>query len=160
MSATPSPARQGAPAPAARLAPLVQASVRALRVAPPGAWWLVAGLAGGLLYLALSRWPFPVDPAHTICLFRQMTHLDCPGCGLTRSIAELARGHLGAALRIHPLGPLLVAEAALAWAWWGLVLARRVRAPSLGAVNLALLAHAVALLALWGARLATRTLPG
>lgn len=41
------------------------------------------------------------------CLFRAMTTLPCPFCGMTTSFAHLTRGHVAAAIRAHPGGPLL-----------------------------------------------------
>lgn len=42
----------------------------------------------------VSRWLPP-------CPFYLLTGLYCPGCGLTRAICELARGHIGAAFRFN-----------------------------------------------------------
>jgi hypothetical protein len=50
----------------------------------------------------LSDYPLP----HT-CASRAWFRLDCPGCGLTRSMIHLAHGHWTAATRVHRLGPLL-----------------------------------------------------
>ena len=52
-----------------------------------------------------------------LCLFHRLTGLDCPTCGLTRSIAAAARLDLGAAWRFHPFGPFLLAGLILAPAW-------------------------------------------
>jgi hypothetical protein len=41
------------------------------------------------------------------CLFRKLTTLPCPMCGLTTSFAHLVRGELAEAFRCHPAGPLL-----------------------------------------------------
>lgn len=38
------------------------------------------------------------------CLFRRMTGLPCPGCGMTRSLEEIWRGNLPLSIRYHPLG--------------------------------------------------------
>ncbi len=43
------------------------------------------------------------------CLFRWLTGLPCPACGLTTSFALMARGQVLAALRAHVLGPGLYA---------------------------------------------------
>jgi hypothetical protein len=40
------------------------------------------------------------------CLFRSVTTLPCPFCGMTTAFAHLTRGHLRAALRAHPGSPL------------------------------------------------------
>jgi hypothetical protein len=42
-----------------------------------------------------------------ICPTATFLGIPCPGCGLTRATLELAHGHLGAALALHPLAPLI-----------------------------------------------------
>ncbi len=57
----------------------------------------------------------------SFCLFRQLTGLRCPGCGLTRSFVFLAHGQFLEALRMHPLGPILylvVIQQAAVRSWW------------------------------------------
>ena len=43
-------------------------------------------------------------PIHIPCLFSTVTGIQCPACGLTRSVASIARGDLGASLAYHPAG--------------------------------------------------------
>jgi hypothetical protein len=43
-----------------------------------------------------------------LCLCQLVTHAPCPGCGVTRSGANLVRGHFVRAVEYHPLGPLLI----------------------------------------------------
>lgn len=45
---------------------------------------------------------FPELPA--VCLSRRLFGVDCPGCGLTRSLVSLARGDLAASWSYHRLG--------------------------------------------------------
>ena len=55
-----------------------------------------------------------------VCLFRQLTGLPCPACGMTRSIVLTLDGHLGTALRLNLAGPvwvLAVATLAVALLW-------------------------------------------
>ncbi len=40
------------------------------------------------------------------CIFRWVTGLPCPFCGMTTAFALMAQGDVGAAFRIHVLGPL------------------------------------------------------
>jgi hypothetical protein len=121
--------------------------------------WLLAGLAGLAGLAVLHSWTPSNDPATAICLFRRLLHLPCPGCGLTRAFAHLAKGEWNAALRMHPLAPVLALEAVLGWLAWGAALAARrpfrlpVRADRLALV------HAAALVVLWLGRAATGTLP-
>lgn len=53
------------------------------------------------------------------CFPMRAWNVPCPGCGVTTAVALAARGHGLAALRVQPLGPLLVA-AALGLAGWAL----------------------------------------
>jgi hypothetical protein len=41
------------------------------------------------------------------CIFRRLTTLPCPFCGLTTSFAHIVRGNLADAVRCHPAGPVL-----------------------------------------------------
>jgi hypothetical protein len=50
----------------------------------------------------LPEWPLPET-----CPARMIFHVDCPGCGLTRSFIHLARGDWRASWNIHHVGMLL-----------------------------------------------------
>ena len=50
-------------------------------------------------------------PAHIPCLFSTATGIQCPACGITRSVASIARGDLAASLAYHPMGILLAGSA-------------------------------------------------
>jgi hypothetical protein len=78
---------------------------------------------------------------------------------MTRALAHLAKGEWSAAVRDHPLAPLLALEGLLGWAIWGVALAaaRPLRLPL--RLETLLLANAAALFALWLGRAATGTLP-
>lgn len=101
----------------------------------------------------------PITSGPTLCPFALITGTACPGCGLTRAAASLARGDLASALTLHPL-ILLVALWALGWWVTGFV-RRRGREVRLdpGLVNRLLVASGVAFIALWLVRLGTGTLP-
>ena len=47
-----------------------------------------------------------------LCLFRRVTGVPCPSCGLTRSWQAAGHGRVRDAVRSHPLGPLTMAVAA------------------------------------------------
>jgi hypothetical protein len=48
------------------------------------------------------QWPVPET-----CLVHVLFHADCPGCGMTRSIICLARGHWHQSIRYHNMGWVL-----------------------------------------------------
>ncbi len=52
-----------------------------------------------------------------LCPFAILTRHPCPGCGLTRGTLALLRGHVGEALRFHPLVPVVSPLVALALGW-------------------------------------------
>jgi hypothetical protein len=39
-----------------------------------------------------------------VCWFKAASHLPCPGCGLTRSLASITHLHLGDSFAYHPFG--------------------------------------------------------
>jgi|SRR4051812_4510607 len=71
------------------------------------------GLAAG--QLGLAAWLTPSGDSVTangrplggLCLVHNLFGVDCPFCGMTRSFVALTHGHVGAAFRFHPAGPLL-----------------------------------------------------
>lgn len=68
-------------------------------------------LTGGMIILAASfLYTYVEGVAGAItpgCLFKRVTGLPCLLCGMTRSMAATAHGHLGDAFRFHLLGPPL-----------------------------------------------------
>ena len=40
----------------------------------------------------------------TLCLFKNVTGIPCPSCGVTRSLIFLMQGNIGEAIYINPLG--------------------------------------------------------
>ena len=121
--------------------------------------WLLGSAVIVLAFFGLGAW-FPAEGAGGgVCISRRFFHLPCPGCGMTRAIAAIARGDWRAALALQPLAPLLLAQGA---AFWLAVLRRCLRgAPSAWPEipRALLVANLAALLLLWVARLATGTLP-
>jgi len=49
-----------------------------------------------------------VTTTPSLCPFKLVTGLPCPGCGMTRSVVTLMHGDLTASLYFHPLGIMLV----------------------------------------------------
>ena len=62
-----------------------------------------------------------VDPDHPlpveVCVFKALTGLPCPTCGLTRALCHALRGDWAQSLAYHPAG-LLLAAALTGWAAW------------------------------------------
>jgi hypothetical protein len=111
-------------------------------------WLLAPPLA--LLVAAGAAWLGLV-----LCPFRLLTHLPCPGCGMTRAMLALCHGDLRAALIAHPLSPFLAVALGVWWVNNLLAASGRPRLVTLpaSAGRLWWLALAAAL-ALWIARLA------
>lgn len=65
----------------------------------------------------------PFDDYFTVCGFKNLTGLPCPGCGLTHSFCALGKGNLFDAFAFNALGPLLFLALALIWVRAALVLA-------------------------------------
>jgi len=61
-------------------------------------------LAFGAVLVATAVSPDWLAALPTLCPFRWVTGLPCPGCGLTRSVVAAAHGDVGQALVFHPLG--------------------------------------------------------
>ena len=88
------------------------AAGRSVRAAPKRlafVGWLLAPLLALVVAAEASRLGV------VLCPFRRITHLPCPGCGMTRALLALCRGDLHSALAIHPLSPF---AAALLCGWW------------------------------------------
>ena len=69
------------------------------------------GIAGAILTLAV---PYiimlsdsHVESSQSICPFKMLTGLPCPGCGITKSLIFLYQGDLFKSLSYHILGPFL-----------------------------------------------------
>ena len=76
-----------------------------LRVAlPPATVALVTGLLLGFPPAQYSFYPQ--------CPIYELFHLQCPGCGATRALASLLRGHFTEAINLNALVPLLLPFAA------------------------------------------------
>lgn len=123
------------------------------------ALWALAGAAGFGGLALLSVWVPAPGPENTLCFSRRILGLPCPGCGLTRAFAHLAKGEWSAALAAHPFAPLLAAETAAAWIACGVLLARRRPLQAPAWFEPAVLGHVAVLFALWLGRLSTGTLP-
>lgn len=56
----------------------------------------------------LVRFPPGQYRFYPVCPIYQFFHVLCPGCGTTRAIAALLKGHAADALRLNPLTTLLL----------------------------------------------------
>ncbi len=122
--------------------------------------WLLAGCLGAAGLALLPFWTPSEEVRASICLSRRLLGLPCPGCGMTRALAHLAKGEWRAALAAHPFAPVLAAELLLGWLAWGVRLRKlgeRIGSPDWAAPLL--LSNAALLLALWMGRLAAGALP-
>lgn len=71
------------------------------RLVSSGAWMELMVWVGGVVFL-LVREPGPTD--FTVCPVKNLTGMDCPGCGLGESITWLFRGEWQQSLDAHYLG--------------------------------------------------------
>jgi hypothetical protein len=121
--------------------------------------WAGAGAVALLTALALRRFPLPTDSEFTVCFVRRATGVSCPGCGMTRALASLARGEWERAYSFHPLSFVVAVELVAGWLAWGAWRLRDRPLVARSTVNATLIANAGALLLVWAVRLAQGTLP-
>jgi hypothetical protein len=58
----------------------------------------------------------PPDSGYlSVCLFKNLTGLPCPGCGLTHSFCSLAKGRVASAFAFNAIGPPMFLLAAGFW---------------------------------------------
>jgi len=69
-----------------------------------GPYCLIAAWLGLLLAAASPPQGFGMP----LCWFREMTDIECPGCGLTRSLSSGLRGRLLESWHFHPMGLLIL----------------------------------------------------
>lgn len=63
---------------------------------------LVFGCAAvGMVVVAALVPPGLLDRLPALCLFRNLTGWECPGCGMTRAVLSLLRGDLATALHYN-----------------------------------------------------------
>jgi hypothetical protein len=121
--------------------------------------WVLAGLTALGGFLLFHVWVPAPGIQSTVCLLRRLTGLPCPGCGMTRAFAHLAKGEWAAAASDHLLAYGVAAELGLAWLAWGAALARRRPFHLPGGFERLAFAHLAVLVAFWLGRVATGTLP-
>lgn len=69
---------------------------------------IISLLIGGIIYLKVLA---PTLNIHIPCLFKQVTGLDCPGCGMTRASLAFLNGDIYQSFRwnmlVYILAPLI-----------------------------------------------------
>jgi hypothetical protein len=75
---------------------------------------VAAGIAAAVFFFNPRTHGF-----YPICQFHRLTGLNCPGCGMTRSLYALLHGDWGTALRDNALLLCGLAALALRGGWWG-----------------------------------------
>lgn len=62
-----------------------------------------------LLVIFIASFVLTPNTANLIplCFFKYLSHLDCPGCGLTRSFISISHGNFIQALQFNLLGPFV-----------------------------------------------------
>lgn len=96
-----------------------------IRATPAPSLTVFAAIVLGVAVLGAGAVLFFFNPSsnafYPICLFHQLTGLDCPGCGGTRSAYALLHGNLLQALKDNALFVLLLPVIAWRGAWlaWG-----------------------------------------
>ncbi len=121
--------------------------------------WLCAGFVLLASFLLLSHWQPSDKVEHSICFFRQVTGVPCPGCGLTRGFAALSKLDFSHAIEKHPLSPLFGSEAILFWICWGLIATSKIPMPSSAVINRFLVLQMGLLLLTWCYRVSERIPP-
>lgn len=77
-------------------------------------WLLLFGLTG--MFVVAALWHPPDEPELVLCPFRALTHLPCPGCGMTRAFCALAHFEFWRAIKFNALSPLLFVFLLIVWA--------------------------------------------
>ncbi|GAC1355260.1 MAG: hypothetical protein NVSMB3_00230 [Acidobacteriaceae bacterium] len=88
-----------------------------LRVTPSLLRLTLALASLTLLAAILLRFPPSATTFYPQCPIYTLLHLQCPGCGTTRALAALLRGHLLEGLRLNPLTTCTLPVAALVFLW-------------------------------------------
>lgn len=76
---------------------------------------LIITLGVPVLLLGLALWDIPAEPTWTICGFRNLTGLPCPGCGITRGLSALLHGKWLRAIHFNPLAILALLLLVIMW---------------------------------------------
>ena len=69
---------------------------------PVGRW-----VSGGLLLGAAFLPTGTIHQGPVLCVFRYLTDINCPGCGITRALVHFCHGEFTLAFQFHLFGPFL-----------------------------------------------------
>jgi hypothetical protein len=69
--------------------------------------WLVLTGVPALFVCAYMLAFYPLLLGTPLCAVKMFLGLDCPGCGITRSLTHLTHGNFRESIRMHPLGIFL-----------------------------------------------------
>src|SRR5271170_131017 len=83
---------------------------------------IFAGVVFGMAILGAGAFVFFFNPSthgfYPVCLFHQLTGLNCPGCGATRALYALLHGSFPLALKDNALFIFTIAFLAARGAWF------------------------------------------
>jgi hypothetical protein len=79
---------------------------RASRLASPRFWGTIAIVTAAIVLPLPDATGKSIGNLPSVCIWQNLFHFSCPGCGLCRSIVCLGHGEFSRALSFHPLGPL------------------------------------------------------
>src|SRR5581483_4487801 len=82
----------------------------------PAAGFFLWGLCAGSILVSFGC-PLSALPRESLCWFYNLTHVPCPGCGLTRAFICISHGQWAAAWEWNPFG----------YIWYGLALYGTIR---------------------------------
>lgn len=91
--------------------------------------WIAGLLGSGVVLLLLFLFKPGEVPIYPVCMFHQLTGLDCPGCGSLRAMHQLLHGNLGEALRYNAF--LILSLPLFAWVIFRLVKEQLTGGPAL-----------------------------
>lgn len=83
---------------------------------------MLAGIVSGFLFLFMGVPIFPENDT-TICIFKNITTIDCPGCGMSRASKLVLEGKIDESLYRHPLALpfLLICSISFIWIIYDLI---------------------------------------
>lgn len=95
----------------------LKATDASARIAPYASKRLAVFALAGLsaLFLISAFFKPSTGEYFTICGFKNLTGLPCPGCGLTHSFCAFTQGDIGGAFAFNLMGPLLYLALIVLW---------------------------------------------